>query len=132
MPVTDPIADMLTVLRNGVMSSKEAVEVKRSKMNENILNILKKEGFISNFKAVEDDKQGIIKIYLKYSGEKNPAIKGVKRISKPGLRIYTSTEKIKPVYGGIGSVLISTSQGVMTGKEAKEKNLGGEILCEIW
>ncbi|MGB2706403.1 MAG: 30S ribosomal protein S8 [Candidatus Omnitrophota bacterium] len=132
MPVTDPIADMLTVLRNGVMAHKESVLVKGSKLNENIMEILKKEGFIANYKSVEDKKQGMIKVYLKYEKDKKPAITGLKRISKPGLRIYAKNDEIKNVYGGIGIALISTSKGVVTDKEAREKKIGGEILCEAW
>jgi len=131
MPVTDPIADMLAILKNGIRAKKESVIVKRSNITENIMGILKREGFISNFKAIEDNKQGTIKIYLKYDkGE--CAICDLKRISKPGLRNYVKAEDVKSVYGGIGIALISTSKGVMTDKEAKEKNFGGELLCQVW
>ncbi|MFC1576175.1 30S ribosomal protein S8 [Candidatus Omnitrophota bacterium] len=132
MSVTDPIADMLTVLRNGVMAHKEAVLVKRSKLSENILAILKNEGFISNHKSVEDKRQGLIKVYLKYDEKSDSCLKGLAKISKPGLKVYVKNKDIKSVYGGIGVALISTSQGVMTEKEAKEKKLGGEVLCHIW
>lgn len=131
MPVTDPIADMLAILMNGVRSKKEAVHVKRSNVIENILSIMKREGFISNYKTIEDKKQGVVKIYLKYDKDMS-ALTGVKRISKPGLRNYVKSNEIKNVYGGIGIAVISTSAGVMTDKEAKEKNLGGEILCHAW
>lgn len=132
MPVTDPIADMLAILKTGVMAKKEDVLVKRSRLSENILMILKSEGFISNYKAIPDDKQGMIKVYLKYEKDKTPFLSGLKRISKPGLRVYKKNKDIKSVYGGIGIALISTSQGVVTDKDAKEKNLGGEVLCHVW
>jgi len=132
MPVTDPISDMLTVIRNGAMAHKDNVIVKRSKLNERILEILKKEGFIENHKSVDDKKQGIIKVYLKYTKDSASTLTGLKKISKPGLRVYTKNKNIKDVYGGIGVAIISTPMGVMTDKEAKEKKLGGEILCHIW
>ena len=132
MPVTDPIADMLAILKTGIMAQKDAVLVKRSKLHENILAILKQESFILNYKAIEDKKQGLVKVYLKYDKDKTPAITGVKRISRPGLKTYVKNKNIKRVYGGLGVALISTSCGVMSDKEAKEKNLGGEILCHIW
>ncbi len=132
MPVTDPIADMLVIVKNGVMAQKESVIVKGSKLNESILEILKKEGFILNHKFVEDKKQGTIKVYLKYESDKRPALAGLRRVSKPGLRIYAKNDEIKSVYGGIGIALISTSKGVVTDREAREKKIGGEILCEIW
>ncbi|MFH1594446.1 MAG: 30S ribosomal protein S8 [Candidatus Omnitrophota bacterium] len=132
MSVTDTIADMLTIIRNGVMARKATLEVKRSKANESILAIFKDEGFISNYKAIDDKRQGIIKVYLKYEKDKTPFIVGIKKISKPGRRMYIKNKEIKSVYGGIGVALISTSEGIMTGEKAKEKKLGGEILCNIW
>ena len=132
MPVTDPIADMLTVLRNGIMAHKADVLVKRSKVNESILEILKRENFISNCKAVEDKKQGLLKVYLKYGKNNEAILTDLKKISKPGRRVYVKTKEIKDVYGGIGVALISTPQGIMAGKEAREKNLGGEVICEVW
>ena len=132
MPVTDPIADMLTVLRNGIMAHKRDVLVRRSKINESILEILKREGFISNCKTVDDKKKSLLKVYLKYGKGNEATLTGLKKISKPGLRIYVKAREIKDVYGGIGIALISTPQGIMTDKEAKEKNLGGEIICEVW
>ncbi len=132
MPVTDPIADMLAILKNGFTAKKEAVFVKRSKITENILDILKKEGFISNFKAIEDSGQGAVKVYLKYDKNNGPALRGLKRVSKPGRRIYKKTEEIRPVYGGIGVAIISTSKGLMTDAKAKESKIGGELICEIW
>ncbi len=132
MPTTDPIADMLAILKNGITAHKESVEVKRSILIENMLNILKTEGFILNHKTIEDKKQGITKIYLRYDKDGSPYVRGLKRISKPGLRIYKKASEIRNVYGGLGVSIFSTPEGVMTGKEAKEKNIGGEVLCEIW
>ena len=132
MPVTDPIADMLAILNTGVMARKETVEVKRSKLVENIMRIMKAEGFISNYKTIDDKKQGLIKVYLKYEKGKKSALTGVKRISKPGRRVYVGRKDVRKVYGGIGVALISTSKGVMTDREARDKKLGGEILCHIW
>tara|TARA_B100000315_G_C14079890_1_gene364390 strand:+ start:8 stop:406 length:399 start_codon:yes stop_codon:yes gene_type:complete len=132
MPVTDPIADMLAILKTGVLAHKESVIVKKSRLAESVMEILKREGFISNYKAVDDNKQGIIKVYLKYEKDKTSYLRGVKRISKPGRRVYVKNDEIKSVFSGIGIALVSTSQGVMTGKEAKDKKIGGEILCNVW
>lgn len=132
MPVTDPIADMLAALKNAFMAHKKDVLVKRSKLNENIMEILKRESFISNYKAIEDKKQGTLKVYLRYGKDNTPALTDLKRISKPGLRVYIKNKEIKSVYGGIGISLISTPLGVLTGREAKEKNLGGEVIAKVW
>ena len=132
MSVTDPIADMLVILKNGFTAHKEDVLIKGSRRSENILKILKREGFISNYKAIDDKKQGMLKAYLKYEKNHNPFLTGLRRVSKPGRRVYVRSKEVKSVYSGIGIALISTSQGIMTDKEAKEKNLGGEILCEVW
>jgi small subunit ribosomal protein S8 len=131
MPVTDPIADMLVIIKNGVRAKKDSVMVKSSNVHLNILEILKREGFVSNYKKINDNKQGTIKVYLRYDKETS-YITDLRRVSKPGLRKYVKNDEIKSVYGGLGVALVSTSQGIMTDKEAKEKNLGGEILCEIW
>jgi len=132
MTVTDTIADALTIIRNGALAGKEAVEIKKSSLCENIMGILKREGFIENHKTIDDNKQGLIKVYLKYDKDKSSALTGLKRISKPGLRVYVAKKEIKRVYGGIGIAIISTSQGLMTDKEAREKSIGGEILCQAW
>ena len=132
MAVTDPIGDMLTIIRNGSFAKKDVVEVKNSKLSEEIVKILKKESFISNYKIVKDNKQGILRIYLKYAKDGTPAMLGIKRISKPGLRIYKKIEGIPSVYGGLGVAIVSTSKGLMTDKEAHKTRLGGEILFEIW
>lgn len=132
MAITDSIADMLTVIRNGSFSKKNTVEVKNSKLTENILRIFKKERFISAYKLMKDSGQGILRVYLKYGKDGTPAIMGIKRISKPGLRIYKKADELPRVYGGLGIAVISTSKGLLTDSEAREKKFGGEILCYIW
>lgn len=133
MPVTDPIADMLTVIKNGLRAKKEKVDVKNSRLAQKILNIFKKEGYVNNYKIIDDNRQGIIRVYLKYQEEDNsPAITQIKRISKPGLRIYVKSEDVPRVLRGLGTAVISTSKGVMTGKEARKEKIGGEVICYIW
>ena len=132
MAVTDSIADMLTVIRNGSSAKKDIVEVRGSKLSGEILDIFKKESFISNYKLIKDNKQGILRVYLKYSKDGSPAILGIKRISRPGLRMYKQADELPKVYGGLGLAVISTSKGLMTDNQAREKRMGGEILCYIW
>ena len=132
MQMTDVIADMLTRIRNASTAKHETVEVPASNMKKTIANILLEEGYIKNVEVVEDDKQGIIKITLKYGANKTPIITGLRRVSKPGLRIYTSCEDMPKVMGGLGTAIISTSKGVMTDKKARKANLGGEVIAFIW
>ncbi len=129
--VTDPIADMLTRLRNAAMARHDTVMVPASKMKIAMAKILKDEGFISDFSVVKGEPQRMIKITLKYI-DKQPAFIGVERVSKPGLRVYSGKKEIPRVYGGLGIAVLSTSKGLMTGQEAWKKNLGGEILCYVW
>lgn len=132
MAVTDSIADMLTIVRNGSRAKMPVVEVRGSNMSGEILTIFKKNEFISNLKLMKDNKQGVLRVYLKYYRDGSPSILGIKRISKPGLRIYKKTDELPKVYGGLGLAVISTSKGVMTDTEAREKKLGGEVICYIW
>lgn len=132
MAVSDPIADMLTVIRNASSAKKNVVEVKRSKLSEEIIKIFKKEEFISNYKQIKDTKQGLLRVYLKHFKSGNPGILGIKRISKPGLRIYKKKDELPKVYSGLGAAVISTSKGLMTDSDAREKGLGGEVICYIW
>ena len=132
MALTDPIADMLTVLRNASRAKKDVAEVKNSRFAEEIAKILKKESFISNYKLIKDSKQGLLRVYLKYSKFGSPAILGIKRISKPGLRVYKKLDELPKVYGGLGIAIISTSNGLMTDSQAREKRLGGEVICYTW
>ena len=132
MAVTDSIADMLTIVRNGSRAKMPVVEVRGSNMSGEILNIFKKNDFIANLKLMKDNKQGVLRVYLKYYKDGSPSILGIKRISKPGLRIYKKTDELPKVYGGLGLAVISTSKGLMTDTEAREEKLGGEVICYIW
>jgi len=132
MPVTDLIADTLTIIRNGTRAKKEKVDVKNSRLNQEVLGIFKKDGYIKNFKTISDKKQGMIRVYLKYEEEGAPAITQIERISKPGLRIYVDKENIPKVLNGLGTAVISTSKGVLTGREARKQKIGGEVICHIW
>ena len=132
MQMTDVIADMLTRIRNASTAKHETVEVPASNMKKTIADILLEEGYIKNVEVVEDGKQGVLKITLKYGANKTPIITGLRRVSKPGLRIYTSCEDMPKVMGGLGTAIISTSKGVMTGTKARKANLGGEVIAFIW
>lgn len=132
MAVTDPIADMLTIIRNASSANKEVVEVKNSRLTEGIIKIFKTESFISNYKIIKDSKQGLVRIYLKRVRGGKPAILGIKKISKSGLRIYRKADKIPKVYGGLGVAIVSTSKGLLTDSEARDNKIGGEVICYIW
>lgn len=132
MTMTDPIADMLTRIRNANMVRHEKLEVPASNLKKEIAEILKREGFIRDVEYVEDNKQGIIRIFLKYGKDNERVITGLKRISKPGLRVYAKTEEVPKVLNGLGIALVSTSQGLLTDKEARAKKVGGEILAYVW
>ena len=132
MVMTDPIADFLTRIRNGNMVMHAKIEAPSSKMKVAIAEILLNEGYIKNFEVVEDGKQGIIRVYLKYGSKKEKVISGIKRISKPGLRVYVQKDEVPKVLGGLGTAIISTSKGVMTDKKARQAGLGGEVICYIW
>ena len=130
--MTDPIADMLTRIRNGHTARHEKVDVPGAKLKVEIARILKEEGYIKNFKFIKDSKQGIIRLTLKYNEDKRPSIEGIQRVSKPGRRVYVGAKEMPPVLQGLGISIISTSQGVMTDRRARQLNLGGEILCSVW
>ena len=132
MVVTDPIADFLTRIRNANMVYTEKVEIPASKTKMAMANILKDEGFIKDVEYIEDGKQGIIRVYLKYAGSKERVITGLKRISRPGLRVYAKKDELPKVLGGLGIAIVSTSNGLMTDKNARKAGLGGEVLCYIW
>lgn len=132
MVMTDPIADYLTRVRNANNVKKETVEIPASNVKRNISDILKKEGFIKDYEYIEDGKQGIIRVYLKYTPNREKVISGLKRISKPGLRVYARRDEIPKVLGGLGIAIISTSKGIMTDKEARKDMVGGEVICYIW
>jgi len=129
--VTDPIADMLTRIRNGITARHDSVLIPASKMKMSIARILKDEGFIIDYSVLKGSPQRMIKVNLKYI-DGQPALVGIERMSKPGLRVYVGRGEIPRVYGGLGITIVSTSKGVMTGQQAWHKNLGGELLCSVW
>jgi small subunit ribosomal protein S8 len=131
MPVSDPIANMLTIIRNALKVRKESVEIPASKLIEKILNIFKQDGYIEDVRLLKDNKQGVLKVFLKYENKK-PVITGLKRISKSGLRIYAGTAEVPRVLSGLGKAIISTSKGIVDDKEARKLKIGGEVLCYIW
>ncbi len=130
--MTDPIADMLTRIRNASKAKLEKVDIPSSKLKLEIAKILKDEGYIKNLKMVKDRRQGVIRIYLKYTDEESPVIQGLRRVSRPGCRVYVGNTAIPKVMGGLGTAILSTPRGVQTGKQAKKDNVGGEVLCHIW
>ncbi|KRM94979.1 30S ribosomal protein S8 [Liquorilactobacillus aquaticus DSM 21051] len=132
MVMTDPIADFLTRVRNANLAKHESLEVPASKIKHDIAEILKNEGFVRDVEYIDDDKQGIIRVFLKYGKDSERVISGIKRISKPGLRSYVKADAVPKVLNGLGIAIISTSEGVMTDKEARAKNVGGEVLAYVW
>jgi len=132
MHITDPIADLLTRIRNASSAKHETVEIPASNMKKAIAQILVDEGYVKNMQVAEDNKQGVIKLTLKYGEDRRPAITGLRRVSKPGLRIYTSCEDMPKVLKGLGIAIVSTPKGVMTDKQARKENVGGEVLAFVW
>ena len=132
MVMTDPVADFLTRIRNANTVYHDKVEAPASKMKRAIAEILKEEGFIKDCEYVADGKQGIIRVYLKYGSSKEKVITGIKRISKPGLRVYARKDSVPKVLGGLGLAIISTSKGIMSDKQARKLGLGGEVICYVW
>jgi small subunit ribosomal protein S8 len=132
MSMTDPIADMLTRIRNGVSAKHDNVLMPSSKIKVAIARVLKDEGFISDFAIEPDGARSMLKIELSYTGRKEPVLSGIKRVSKPGLRVYVQKREIPRVLGGLGVAILSTPEGVMTGQNARQKAIGGEILCYVW
>lgn len=132
MVMTDPIADFLTRIRNANVARHESLESPASKIRIEIASILKEEGYIKDFEVIEDDKQGMIRVFMKYSNDNQRVITNLKRISKPGLRVYAKSTEIPKVLNGLGIALVSTSEGVITDKQARAKNVGGEVLAYVW
>ena len=132
MVMTDPIADFLTRIRNANTVYKEKVEIPASKTKMNLANILKEEGYIKDVEYIEDGKQGFLRLYLKYGANREKVITGLKRISRPGLRVYAQKDELPKVLGGLGIAVISTSKGLMTDKDARKAGVGGEVMCYIW
>ncbi len=130
--MTDPIADMLTRIRNANMVKHEKLELPASKMKKEVADILKREGFVSDYELVEDSKQGILRIFLKYGVNEERVITGIKRISKPGLRVYAKANEVPRVLNGLGIAIVSTSRGVLSDKEARSQAVGGEVIAYVW
>ena len=132
MTMTDPVADMLTRIRNAAKARFNSVDIPGSKMKVDIAGILKDEGYIRNYKFIKDGKQGILRIYPKYGSGQESVIYGLSRVSRPSRRVYLKSKDIKPVFNGLGTAILSTSRGVMTDRKARAENIGGEVLCNIW
>ena len=132
MTMTDPIADMLTRIRNANTAGHSTVDIPASKMKKSIAGILKEEGYIEDFEVIDDNKQGVIRVTMKYGPEKERVISGIKKISKPGLKSYAKAHEIPRVLGGLGIAIISTSKGVISDKEARKLGIGGEVICYVW
>lgn len=129
---TDPIADMLTVIRNALGARLAKVDLPASKLKAEIARVLKEEGFVAAFKVIEENKKKVLRVYLKYGSNKQSVITGLRRTSTPGRRVYRKREEIKPVVGGLGINILTTPRGIMTGRQARRQGVGGEILCEVW
>jgi small subunit ribosomal protein S8 len=132
MSFNDPISDFLTRIRNGGMAQHRYVDIPWSKMRQRLAEILRENGFVEHFLVRRENARGTIRVFLRYDNARKSIIQGLKRISKPGLRRYVKHTELKPVFGHLGISIVSTSQGVMTGREAKKKSVGGELLCQIW
>lgn len=132
MAVSDPIADFLTCVRNAIQARQRKVDVPSSRVKQEIAKVLLRERFINNFKLLEDDRQGILRVYLKYTADDVNVITGIRRISTPGRRVYVGKDRLPRVMGGLGTSIVSTSKGVMTDREAREAGLGGEVLAQVW
>ncbi|MFZ5797180.1 MAG: 30S ribosomal protein S8 [Desulfobulbus sp.] len=132
MSMSDPLADMLTRIRNGVMAHFPSVEVPLSKIKVGVAKVLKQEGYISDYQIIEEGDQGVLKIDLKYGPRNEKVITGIRRISKPGLRQYKKSDRIPKVMSGLGVAILTTSRGIISDREARSLNIGGELLCEVW
>jgi small subunit ribosomal protein S8 len=132
MSVSDPIADMLTKIRNASSARHEKVDIPTSKLKLEIVKILKTEGFIKNFKKIQTEGSNVIRIFLKYDDANDPILHGVEKVSRPGRRVYSGYKELPRVYNGYGTLIVSTSEGVTTGRKAVEKKVGGELICTVW
>jgi small subunit ribosomal protein S8 len=130
--VTDPVADMLARIRNGSLAEHEKVDIPSSKLKVRLAEILKEEGFIKNFRLIEDKRQGVLRVYLKYGPGQERVISGLRRVSKPGRRLYVGAGRIPTVLGGMGVAILSTPRGVLTDRESRKAKVGGEVLCYVW
>ena len=132
MSMSDPIADMLTRIRNDGKAKFSSTDIPGSTLKTELAKVLKDEGFIRNYKFIKDDKQGILRVYLKYGQGERSVIYGIERVSKPSRRVYVKSKDIKPILNGMGIAILSTSKGIMTDKNARRENVGGEVLCNVW
>ena len=132
MSMTDSLADMLTRIRNAQRAGHDRVEIPASKLKMGVAKVMKKEGFIKNYKLIQDKKQGMLRIYLRYNDDSTPIIRGLRKVSRPGRRVYSGYEDIPPLHGGFGVVILSTSKGIITDREARSQKVGGEVLCQVW
>jgi len=132
MPITDSIADMLTIIRNAVIAKHRRADIPASRVRAEIARVLLQEKYLNNVKSIEDEKQGTLRVYLRYTEENNPVIQGIQRVSKPGRRVYVKKDEIPRVLGGLGTAIVSTPQGIMTDKEARNRGVGGELLAKVW
>jgi small subunit ribosomal protein S8 len=132
MAVSDPVADFLTCVRNAIRAKHRKVDVNASSFKTDLARVLLRERFINNFKVIEDQKQGVLRLYLKYTGDDTPVISGIRRMSTPGRRVYVKKDRLPRVMGGLGTSIISTSRGLMTDREAREAGLGGELVAQVW
>ena len=132
MSVSDPVADFLTCIRNAIGAKHRKVDVPASRLKTELAKVLLRERFINNFKTIEDAGQGVLRVYLKYTNDETSVISGLKRVSKPGRRVYVGKERIPRVMGGLGCSVVSTSRGLMTDREARDAGLGGELVCQVW
>jgi len=132
LSVTDPIADFLTCIRNAIQVKKRHVDIPSSKVKRALAELMQKERYIRGFKVIEDSKQNVLRIYLKYDPNESPVIQGIERVSTPGRRVYVGKDELPRVLGGLGTSVLSTTQGILTNKEARQAGLGGEVICYIW
>ncbi|HBN26136.1 MAG TPA: 30S ribosomal protein S8 [Desulfobacteraceae bacterium] len=132
MSMSDPIADMLTRVRNAIKAKFDSVDIPGSNIKVELAKILKQEGFIKNYKFIQDNKQGVLRVYLKYTETRSNVVLGINRISKPSRRVYMKAKDLKPVLNGMGISILTTSKGIMTDKMARKENVGGEIICNVW
>jgi small subunit ribosomal protein S8 len=132
MAVSDPVADFLTCVRNAIRAKHRKLDVPASRLKSELARVLLRERYINNFKLIEDQKQGVLRVYLKYAGDDSSVITGIKRVSTPGRRVYVPKGKIPRVMGGMGTAILSTSRGLMSDREARDAGLGGELMCHVW
>lgn len=132
MSVTDPVADFLTGIRNALRAKHRKVDVPSSRMKAELAKVLLRERYINNFKLIDDQRQGVLRVYLKYATDESSVISGLRRVSTPGRRVYVTKDRIPRVMGGLGTAIVSTSKGIMTDREAREAGLGGEFVCQVW